>query len=534
MRRALRYLLSALVFLGGCGLLYLSNTGLLSIGDPYVRQASLGLPERGGPVAFVGVNVVPMDHERVLENRTVLVRDGRVEEIGKSRRIIVPKNYRVVRGGGRYLMPGLVDVHVHVEEEDDLLLYAANGVTTVRNMWGNTGFKRAVGYPDQLELRGEVERGEILGPRIFTTGPVMEGEPPSTPIMPVVRTPQEARASVAWQAGKGYDFVKVYDNLSPEVYRAVLDEARKQGMPVVGHVPGKVGLDAALAGGQLTVEHLIGYLDPDAARLAVPGEDLESYALRTREAGVYNCPTIGLYQKLVPEGEVDNLERGTDGLRYVSPRTRATWRLFLPQMREDVTYPGNDYPDRIEELYKSTTRVLHEHGAIIVAGTDASNPYLVPGFSLHDELENLTEAGLSPYEALQAATTNTAEALGEPRGAGTVAEGMRADLILTQDNPLRDVAKVERPAGVMLGKHWLPEDDLERLLDGLAASHRPTVFERLWPLVFFLCAVLLLPGAVPTIKATLPAGLRSVTPSLRARIPRRASRAGRCGRGAGC
>ncbi len=482
MRWALRYVVPLVLAAVGLGLLYLSNGGYIPLGEPYVREASRELLPNDQPVAFVGVNVVQMDQERVLEDMTVVVRGGRISEVGERGAVAVPDGALVVWGAGQYLMPGLVDMHVHVEEEDDLLLYLANGVTAVRNMWGNTGLKRALGYPDQLALREEVEDGGLLGPRIYTTGPIMEGEPASTPMMPVIRAPGEARESVAWQAERGYDFVKVYDHLSPEVYRAILDAARERGLPVVGHAPKRVGLDGVLAGGQRSIEHLTGYLDPDAAELLVPEDELERYARNPREAGVYNCPTIGLYTKLVPEEEVEELERRTAGMRYVSPRTRATWRLFLPQMREDIAYRGPDYSGRIHELYTSTTRELHEGGAEIVAGTDATNPYLVPGFSLHDELGYLTEAGLSSYEAIEAATASAAEALGERDEFGTVAEGLKADLILTEENPLQDVSNLRDPAGVMANGRWLPRDQLLALLEGLAESHRPAVMERLWPL----------------------------------------------------
>jgi hypothetical protein len=157
------------------GLFALTNTGILSFEKPYIYRFSRELPVQDSLVAFVHVNVIPMDSERVMENQTVLVRDGWIERIGHSDRMEVPREASVIDGRGKYLMPGLVDMHVHIENPDDLLLFVANGVTSVRNMWGNTDKKLQFGFPDQLELRQQIEVGELFGPRIYTAGPILEG-----------------------------------------------------------------------------------------------------------------------------------------------------------------------------------------------------------------------------------------------------------------------------------------------------------------------------------------------------------------------
>jgi imidazolonepropionase-like amidohydrolase len=492
MSMTLYYALAVLLFPAGCGLLYLTNGGYLSLGEPYVVRASADLRPKDAPTAFVGVNVVPMDRERVLRDQTVIVRDGAIEVVGGRGEVDVPGDALTVDGEGRYLMPGLADMHAHIQDKDELLLFATNGVTTVRNMWGSTGKSRWLGAPDQLGLRERVERGNLLGPTIYTAGPIMEGEPATSPLMPVIETPGEGRESVAWQRERGYDFVKVYDNLSEDTYRAILDAAKEHDLPVVGHVPKRVGLDAALAGGQLTIEHLTGYVDPDAAAFNVPEDRLEEYAAMTREAGVYNCPTIGLYQKVVPTEEVQGLEEQTTGIRYVPPLTRASWRLFSSQMGKSLTHEGDDYPARIARIDKRMTKILHEAGAKILLGTDTDNPYLVPGFSLHEELGYLVDAGLSPYEAIQAGTKNAAEALGEQDEVGTVAEGKRADLILVEKNPLEDVENVEVRGGVMLRGRWLPEEQLRKMLTQLEASYAPTLVDRVWPLGLILLGLFLI------------------------------------------
>ena len=448
---------------------YLYRSGFLPVpfSGSYVVRKSAELEPADDIVAFVGVNVVPMDSERVLEDRTVVVRDGVISGIEESSSAVVPEGARVVRAEGKYLMPGLADMHVHVEDVDELLLFVANGVTTVRNMWGNQGLKRWMGLPDQLELRDEIGRGELLGPSIYTSGPILEGSPPNTPLMQVYTDPEAAAQEVEKQAEQGYDFIKVYDNLSPEVYEAITAAAELRGLKVAGHVPHRVGLDGSLAGGQHTIEHLTGYVDPDAATFEVPEEDLQAYAERTREAGAWNCPTFVIWQKRIPTEEVVNQPE----IRYVSPRMQRIWRTFSGQMADSITYPGDDYAERMESHMQTVTGALRQADAGVLLGTDTDNAYVVPGFSVHEELRYLVGSGLSPYEALRAGTSSAAESLNESGEFGTVEVGKRADLILLDANPLEDVANVRERAGVMVRGRWLPESQLQEMLEELARSY---------------------------------------------------------------
>jgi imidazolonepropionase-like amidohydrolase len=319
----------------------------------------------------------------------------------------------------------------------------------------------------------------------------MEGPPPAMPFMPVFATPQEAEKSVAWQAGQGYDFVKVYDQLNVETYRAILSAAEEHGLPVIGHAPKQVGLEGVLTGGQVSIEHLTGYIDPDAADYVIPEDQLAAYAEMTRESGVWNCPTIGIYQKYVPDDEVEQLGR-QPGMEYISPRMQVIWKLFFQGARENTIYAGDDYPGRIDEIYTRMTRALHDARARVILGTDAGNPYVVPGFSLHDELAYLVQARFTPYEAIEAGTRNAAQALGRLDEFGTVAVGKRADLILVEGNPLEDVANVGKRVGVMLRGTWLSETQLPEMLDELIDSHTPSTIERAWPASLILLGLFLL------------------------------------------
>lgn len=493
--------ISTLTIIIGLVALALTNSGLWSFDRPYLQRYSEHLPELERITAFMDVTVLPMDEKRALSNQTVLVRDGKIAEIGRSEEVRVPPEAQVVDGRGRYLMPGLVDMHIHIEYDSDLLLLAANGVTSIRNMWGNTGMKLRLGLPDQLILRDQIASGELFGPTIYTTGPVMEGEPPAHPMMEIFRTPEDARSSVRAQKAKGYDFIKVYDNLDPETYQAILEAAKANDLQVVGHAPKQVGLERVLAGGQLTIEHLQGYIDADSAEFLIPEDRLDEYAELTLAAGVWNCPTLSVYIKnsLSQEG-LRQLE-DQPGMAYLTPLARVFTPLNYRQMSASHTYPKPDYPQRIAELNRRMMAALHRAGAGILLCTDAAQSYHIPGFATHEELKLLVESGLSPYEALAAGTHRAAIAMGKQAEFGTIAEGMRADLLLLEADPFLDVTNAERRAGVMLRGRWMSEADLQAMLDGLQVSFTPTIFERSLPL---LLAAVGVAGLAATRRRTRP------------------------------
>jgi len=373
------------------------------------------------PTAITDVTLVPLDRERVLPHRTVLVRDGRIVEIGAAGRVALPPGVTRIDGRGKYLIPGLADLHVHLFDSNDLLLYLANGVTTIRNLGG-------YGAADSiLELRRQVAGGERPGPTIYTSGNWLDGDPPVRRINTVLRTPVEARAEVERQARAGYDFVKVYATLAPDVYREITDAARDTGIPVTGHIPGPVGLEGVLRGGQVAVDH--------AGQLAGLGE-AGRLAARLREGGLSVTTTLVML------------------------------RLSL-SMRGA---PERVYP-RSEELM----RALDAAGVPLLLGTDAGLWGNVPGFSALEELRLLVESGLTPFRALRAATVAPAEFLNRHvRGAdqpGVIAEGGRADLVLLEGNPLEDIAHVQRRAGVMVRGEWFPAERLEALLGTLEVRY---------------------------------------------------------------
>ncbi|MGW8143943.1 MAG: amidohydrolase family protein [Anaerolineales bacterium] len=492
MKKLLSNILIGLLLILGLALLYLTNTGVISFGRPYIRQISSELPEVTPLVAFENVNLIPMDRERVVENQTVIVRDGLIAAIGNSDQVSIPDGALVIDGRGQYLMPGLTDMHVHIQYENDMLLLVANGVTSVRNMWGNTGKMLRVGMPDQLKLREQIQNGELLGPTIYSAGPTMEGKPAFHPLAEVFPSPEAASQSVSWQKAQGYDFVKVYDHLSLDTYQAILDTARGNSLPVVGHVPFAVGLDGVLAGGQETIEHLTGYIDPDAAEFIIPEDQLAGYAQKTHESGVWNCVTLSVYPKSKETPQGFQRLQNQVGMRYVSPGARLPMPFIYMMAARAHTYQGADYPQRIAELNRRMVSALHQAGAGILLGTDAAQPYHIPGFSIHEELEMLVDAGLSPYEALEAGTRNAALALGKGAEFGTVEVGKRADLILVGDNPLTDVGNLQERSGVMLLGRWITDDEIQTILEGIVESYKPNLLERVWPLALIGAGIYLI------------------------------------------
>ena len=456
LKSILSFIFIGVLFLTGIGLSSLTNQGIVSLRKPYTRQLTEAFQPNQGVVVFEDVNVIPMDREQILKNQTVIVQDGIIRQIDDSNIVEVPSDALRIDGKGKYLVPGLTDMHVHVKEENELLLFVANGVTSIRNMWGGTGALRLMGFPDHLVWREQIENGEMFGPTLYTSGPIMEGPPKSNPLMEVYDTPEAAAKSVTSQVAQGYDFIKVYDYLDLPTYDAVIETAHDLNVEVAGHVPKHVGLDHVLASGQKTIEHLSGFIDNDAGSYIYPEDELADYAQKTKDAGVYVCPTIAVYQMYIPNEDLHLLEDRPE-MAYVSPGMKLTWQYFSrPGAMSGLTYQG-DYPAQIHEMFISTTRILHEHGVKFILGTDSDNPYLVPGFSLLDELDYLIEAGFTPYEALEASTRNAAEAMGKRDEFGTIEAGKRADLILLEANPLEDVGNIRKHDGVMLRGHWLDE-----------------------------------------------------------------------------
>jgi imidazolonepropionase-like amidohydrolase len=448
--------------------------------------------------AFVDVTVVPMDRARVIEHQTIVVAQGRIQLIAPVRSAHIPVNARRIDGRGEFVMPGLADMHVHFvrealqevpaavggratrapgipasasadherENRAYALMFLANGVTTVRNMWGSATID---------SFAAEIRSAAVPGPFIYSTGPITDGNPPVWFSTRVVETAAEADAAVAADKRNGYVAIKVYSSLSSDAYTAIVTAARREGLPVVGHVPRSVGLEGAIAAHQDSIEHIDEFLpslqpggrpaqrkpladalrDMDSGRLPALAHDIAA-------AKIWVCPTVVV----------------TD-----LPRTDSVWReeaSFIPPSvfeRYARMYPsiaaGTDprSTPRARELDLSIVAALHNAGAQLLLGTDTAKPGVLPGYSLHDELVNFVSAGMSPYEALRAGTADAARFLDRSSDFGMVAEGRRADLLFLEANPLDDVRNTTKIVGVMVAGRWLTADDLKKRMVGMRALY---------------------------------------------------------------
>ena len=408
------------------------------------------------PVAFVNVNVVPMDRERVLTDQTVVVENGKITAVGPAARTTVPANALRVDGRGKYLTPGIAEMHGHVPQanpnavltpENVLFLYIAGGATTVRGMQG---------HPSQLQLRQRVESGEIIGPRLYLSAPPLSGN----------NTPDAATAEQRVREAKqvGYDHLKVHENLSKPVYDAIVKTAREVGLEWGGHVSVHVGVRGAIAAKQSTIDHLDDYvegLEGDESKIA-------ELVRLTKDAGIANVPTMPLWEVLRGLHDPATMNNRPE-LRYMPPQTRQNWNTQVAGMHAQADKAA---AQKEITLRNRILKALSDAGATILLGSDAPQLYSVPGFSLQREMETMVAAGMTPYQVLASGTVNVARFHKNESETGTVAVGRRADLLLVDGNPLQDIRNMSRKSGVMVKGRWLPWSEIQQRLDQIAASYQ--------------------------------------------------------------
>lgn len=424
-------------------------------------------PARAETTAIVNVNVIPMTSETVIPSQTVVVADGVIRAIGSVDFVPVPEGAAVVDGTDRYLMPGFTEMHAHVtgtgtRELTRLFnLFLANGVTTIRGM---------LGRQSHLELRAALQAGRILGPRLVTSGPSLNGDS--------VAGAADAAAKVRQQHAAGYDFVKIHPGLSAAEFNAAADTANEIGMPFAGHVPVAVGVEGALEKGMATIDHLDGYMasllpshsDESGGYGGFFGVMLADQVIDSRigeitattvASGVANVPTESLFEHLVSDQSAADLSNRPE-MRYVDAETLQRW----VQAKQNVLNERGFDPKvavRAIEVRRLLIKALHDAGGVLLLGSDAPQVFNVPGFSLHHELEFLVAAGLSPYQALQTGTSAAATFL--ELETGTVEIGKLGDLVVLDANPLQNIANSRRVHGVLAGGRWAGVATLLRGLD---------------------------------------------------------------------
>ena len=440
------------------------------------------------PVAFVGVNVIPMDRDRVLANQTVVVRDGRIIAMGPSTSTSVPSGTARIDARGKYLMPGLAEMHAHVLgpqaansealNKDIMFLYIANGITTIRAM---------LGAPNQLVLRDQLAKGEVLGPTMFVAAPSLNGN--SAP------DPGSADALVRGHKRAGYDLLKIHPGLSRETYDAMVRTSREVGISWGGHVSAQVPVEHVLDTKQSTIDHLDGYIEAAASdeakrKIASPTEQislpevwrsvtddrLRQLAAKTKAAGTWNVPTMFLWESFFGPGSPEDWSTREE-MKYAPKQWVNNWMNQKRQRIQQDAQNGIAPADAalFISLRRRMLKALADAGAPLLMGTDSPQMFNVPGFALHRELQVAVEAGLTPYQVLESGSKNVglyaAQDLGLDGNFGTVEVGKRADLVLLDANPLASLANLTKRAGVMVNGRWVPKSEIDAGLAALAARY---------------------------------------------------------------
>jgi len=477
------------------------------------------------PLAITGVTIIDGTGGAAKPGMTVLITGDRITEIGKTARVAIPEGARQIKAEGKFLIPGLWDMHTHLEKEF-LPQFVAHGVTGVRHMFSRPGVP---GFPSPpvRDWTKEIDAGRMIGPRIVATTRMLDGLNGPAPVIPgsalAVRTPEEAREGVARMRKDGEDFIKVYPFLKPDVYFAILEEAARgpNKIPVSGHVPHAVRAADASDRGQKSMEHLYGVLfscskDEDKLRKelialmdagAMVKDTLDAAAawrLQVKALDSYDdAKADALFAKFVKNGtwQVPTLvtrrvwaslddPKFTDDPRKKTllPRMRFAWmatqnettlkvRIFGAEVKVkqvEKKFPilgiwlGEGDVEQQRILYEGhlkLVKAMNKAGVKILAGTDTPVPYCFPGSGVHDELELLVKAGLTPAEALQTATRNPAEYLDRLKDLGTIERGKLADMVLLDANPLDDIRNVRKVHAVVQGGRLIEKAALARMID---------------------------------------------------------------------
>lgn len=450
-------------------------------------------------VAFTNVNVIPLNKERILQNQTVLIKNGTIAEIGSK--VKVPKTAQIIDGKGKYLIPGLMDMHTHLLSdgddypdsiaEDELKVMIANGVTTIRLM---------IGTPEQLILRQKSAKGEIIAPTIYAASPHLTGKEQGNDF--VVKTEEEARQAVRKSKAAGYDFIKITTFIDAKVYEAAIDEAAKQNIRVIGHADSRfVGVERAWKAKQ-QIEHLDGYLEmllKADAPMKGSVSDLYIYdpknwesfdyideskiadvAKRTVAANPFVNPTQHFMKNAfgLPRSE-DSIRAQPDFKFY--PKTVQDFFINFHKKHRLFVQVSPEKRVRWIELRNKLIKAIYDAGGKIMTGSDSPEFLFLYGFSMHRELKALNDAGLSNYAVLEAATKNPAQFFGTAEKVGTIEKGKRADLVLLEANPLENISATEKRAGVMLKGKYYAQDELNKWLDEIAPKIAGSHIEKTTP-----------------------------------------------------
>jgi imidazolonepropionase-like amidohydrolase len=437
------------------------------------------------PLAITHVTVIDVTGAPPLSDMTVVVEKQHIVELGKSGEIQPPRGARVVEARGKYLIPGLWDMHVHevfgdwLPEDERVTppLFVANGITGVRDMGGD--------LPVLKRWRAQIAAGRMLGPRMYIAGPMLDGPIPRFPSSAPVANAADGRRIVDELKAQGVDFIKIQSLIPRDGYFAAADEARKLGITFVGHVPDAIRASEASDAGQKSIEHFTGIFEgcstiedqllkgPKSLGLNVKFYDADRARVLIAQMAknqTWQVPTL-VWER--GQWLIDDIDLHDDPLTRYAPAAwkDRTWPMFTRDILKDMDTDPLPVRKQFVQMELDMTLAMFRAGVPFMAGTDtAAGVHVFPGFSLHQELALFVKAGLTPLQALQTATLNPAKFMGRLADLGTVEKGKLADLVLLDANPLDDIANARRIRAVVLAGRYFDRADLDRMLEGVARA----------------------------------------------------------------
>ncbi len=438
---------------------------------------SLAADEKNGEEIYAirNVTILPMTTaSQPIQNATVVIQHNKIASINGS----VPAKAKIIEGKGKWLMPGLIDMHVHnladinlsssyptkgatlfTDNQDFMLLYIANGVTTAFELSART---------EHFGQRNEIIKGKVIGPRLALAFLINGGNDGNS-----ANTPEEGRQTVRIAKAQGYEFIKVYSGLTVETFKAIVEEAHQQGMKVVGHIPN--AFRGRLEDAFLPHFDMVAHAEEFAKHSTqFSDEDVRRFATLAKENGTWLTPTLITMERIAQQTHTLDSIRTMPTLKYVHPLMQSKW-LYSNNYHRETDPKRITRIDSMAEFHLRLVNAFRQAGVLIVAGTDAGVSGVVWGFSLHDELELLVKAGFTPEEALASATRLPAVWLGIEDKIGTVEVGKYADLLLLDANPLENISNTRKIAGVFVNGRWVSRRKIDKMLSDLAKKNATNV-----------------------------------------------------------
>lgn len=410
------------------------------------------------------INVITMESDSVVTNTNVLIEGRKISKIFKEAPAKFPKKVTIINGKGKFLIPGLSDMHMHIDHPDVLKVNLAYGVTTVMNYRG---------LPEHLVLKEKSKTNEIFSPFIYTTGDYMEGYPATFPGFLSFRDTTGIAESIRKQKHAGYDFIKVYRNLDTLMHQKICDEARKNSMTVVGHLSPNISIQQSLEAGQKVIAHteeLMYFFKNENNE-----DEIKNLVEILKQNKTTYTPNLTIFRSLI--SQVRNIDSilSRDAINYVHPVIKQSWRK-----KYNINYSrGMGWSQFMEARFNflvKVTRAIHKENMPILASTDAPTSGALPGLSLHYELQEFVTLGMTPFEALKTATVNPGEFINDNVSNieyfGLVKEGYRADLLLLNKNPLQAIENTTSISGVFKNGSWYPREILDVKKEELAKHYK--------------------------------------------------------------